>query len=118
MFKELKRQYYVTPTNYIELVKGYNLLLDEKKKELGYEITKLTNGLEKLREAAETSEALSKELSVSQLELNRKAKDCEDLMIRLETDNREAQDKSKEVELRSAAVAKESADIKSLEADA
>lgn len=86
--------------------------------ELGSEITKLTNGLEKLREAAETSEALSKELSVSQLELNRKAKDCEDLMIRLETDNREAQDKSKEVELRSAAVAKESADIKSLEADA
>jgi len=30
MFKELKRLYYVTPTNYIELVKGYVDLLDKK----------------------------------------------------------------------------------------
>lgn len=30
MLKELKRLYYVTPTNYIELVKGYTELLNEK----------------------------------------------------------------------------------------
>jgi dynein heavy chain len=30
MFRELKRVYYVTPTNYIELVKGYVELLGEK----------------------------------------------------------------------------------------
>ena len=31
MFKELKRLYYVTPTNYIELVKGYCELLNNKR---------------------------------------------------------------------------------------
>ena len=31
MFKELKRVYYVTPTNYIELVKGYCELLNSKR---------------------------------------------------------------------------------------
>jgi dynein heavy chain len=31
MWKELKRIYYVTPTNYIELVKGYVELLNNKR---------------------------------------------------------------------------------------
>lgn len=31
MWKELKRLYYVTPTNYIELVKGYCELLKNKR---------------------------------------------------------------------------------------
>jgi len=45
MLKELKRLYYVTPTNYIELVKGYVDLLETKQNEIGSEIKKLTNGL-------------------------------------------------------------------------
>lgn len=35
---ELKRLYYVTPTNYIELVKGYNDLLEKKNAEIGGEV--------------------------------------------------------------------------------
>lgn len=35
MWKELKRIYYVTPTNYIELVKGYVELLRMKRQEIG-----------------------------------------------------------------------------------
>ena len=31
MWKELKRLYYVTPTNYIQLVKGYCDLLNDKR---------------------------------------------------------------------------------------
>lgn len=38
MWKELKRLYYVTPTNYIELVKGYCELLNNKREEIGSEI--------------------------------------------------------------------------------
>jgi dynein heavy chain len=45
MFRELKRLYYVTPTNYIELVKGYVSLLKLKQSEYGAEIVKLGNGL-------------------------------------------------------------------------
>ena len=35
MFMELKRLYYVTPTNYIQLVKGYTELLNSKREEIG-----------------------------------------------------------------------------------
>ena len=45
MEKELKRIFYVTPTNYIELLKGYNQLLSNKIKEVGNQISKLRNGL-------------------------------------------------------------------------
>ena len=38
MFEELKRQNYVTPTNYLELVKGYLYLLGEKQKGLGDQV--------------------------------------------------------------------------------
>jgi dynein heavy chain len=40
MLDELKRRNYVTPTNYLELVKGYLLLLGEKRKALGDHILK------------------------------------------------------------------------------
>ena len=38
MWLELKRRYFVTPTNYIELVMGYNDLLKNKKDEIGGEV--------------------------------------------------------------------------------
>ena len=45
MVKELKRVFYVTPTNYIELLKGYNTILSTKRREVGNQISKLRNGL-------------------------------------------------------------------------
>lgn len=48
MLMEVKRYNYVTPTNYLELVSGYQTLLAEKKKELGDAASKLRNGLEKI----------------------------------------------------------------------
>ena len=51
MRAELKRVFYVTPTNYIELLKAYGTLLGEKKQEIGVQIDKLANGLSKLDEA-------------------------------------------------------------------
>jgi len=45
MEKELKRIFYVTPTNYIELLKGFDQIITTKRKEVGNQITKLRNGL-------------------------------------------------------------------------
>ena len=36
MEQVLKRIYYVTPTNFIELLKGYDLLIREKKHDIGF----------------------------------------------------------------------------------
>jgi dynein heavy chain, axonemal len=83
---ELQRTYYVTPTIYIDLVTGYQQLLAQKQHELGSEVEKLSQGLQKLDEAAESSETLQKLLGVNQVELSKKSKDCEDLMIKIEND--------------------------------
>lgn len=64
MWKELKRIYYVTPTNYIELVKGYCELLNNKREEIGSEIKKLSGGLNKLDEAQSNSNELQKNLAI------------------------------------------------------
>ena len=52
MFDALKRQNYVTPTNYLEFVSGYRTLLKEKKAALTEKSAKLRGGLTKLDETA------------------------------------------------------------------
>jgi hypothetical protein len=52
MFETLKRQNYVTPTNYLEFVGGYKTLLMEKKETLTGKAKKLHGGLTKLDETS------------------------------------------------------------------
>lgn len=53
MQSELRRIFYVTPTNFIELLKGYDKILSQKRKEVGGQQFKLSNGLGRLTEARE-----------------------------------------------------------------
>lgn len=72
---ELKRVYYVTPTNFIELLKGYDYLIKEKKHDIGYQVNKLTNGLAKLDSAKEEVFAMtgvSEEKKAEVIELQKK----------------------------------------------
>jgi dynein heavy chain, axonemal len=50
MLQQLKRYNYVTPTNYLETVRGYRGLLAEKRSEVGDKANKLKGGLQKLAE--------------------------------------------------------------------
>lgn len=50
MYEALKRRNYVTPTNYLEFVEGYKMLLSEKKRSLADKAGKLRGGLTKLDE--------------------------------------------------------------------
>lgn len=51
MRAELKRVFYVTPTNYLELLKSYSLILNRTRSIIGKQRDKLSNGLSKLDEA-------------------------------------------------------------------
>lgn len=51
MKAELKKIFYVTPTNYIELLKGYNIILEDKRQVVDRQRVKLRSGLSKLDEA-------------------------------------------------------------------
>lgn len=118
MWKELKRLYYVTPTNYIQLVKGYCDLLNDKREEIGSEIKKLSGGLGKLDQAQANSNQLQKNLAIFNNELGKKSKDCEELMIKIDKETRQSKDKKNELAEREAQVNKEKNDIEHLKADA
>lgn len=83
MERELKRIFYVTPTNFIELLKGYSKILNQKKKEIGGQISKLRNGLDKLQEAAEEVQKMTQESEVKRAEVSKKSQECQDLKMDL-----------------------------------
>ena len=118
MLLELKRYNYVTPTNYLELVKGYRNLLKEKSGELGASASKLANGLAKLEDAREQVEALSKELEVKKVVVAQSQKDCEDLLVQIVSERRVADEQRKQVEADSERIGLEAAECKAISDDA
>lgn len=118
MLRNLKRLYYVTPTNYIELVKGYVELLKEKQDEIGGDMNKLANGLFKLDEAQANSNELQKNLAVLQSELSRKSDNCKDLLIQIDRESLDSQSKKEELATNEQMVGKEKTEIEALKADA
>ena len=91
MKKQLKRIFYVTPTNFVELLKGYEKILKTKSSSIGFQITKLTRGLEKLnsanqevslmtdaaKEKQESVNKLMEDMSILMAELSEKSKICD-----------------------------------------
>ena len=112
MLLELKRYNYVTPTNYLELVKGYRMLLAEKAGELGSAANKLANGLAKLEDAREQVETLSKEFEVNKVVVAASQKDCEDLLVRIVTDRRVADEQRRQVEADSERIGQEAVECR------
>lgn len=118
MLLELKRYNYVTPTNYLELVKGYRTLLQEKRAEIGGSANKLANGLAKLEDARLQVETLSKELEVKKVIVAQSQKDCEDLLVQIVSERRVADEQKKQVEADSDRIALEAAECKAISDDA
>jgi hypothetical protein len=118
MLEELKRRNYVTPTNYLELVKGYRTLLEEKRKELRDSIKKLQNGLEKLTESKDQVAVMSAALVIKQETVSQSQKECEGLLVVIVSERRVADEQKKVVEAESEKIAKEAAKCDKIAADA
>nr|XP_039250408.1 dynein heavy chain 2, axonemal-like [Styela clava] len=94
---ELKRHNYVTPTNYLELVSGYKILLAEKRKELGDQVSKLRNGLFKIDDTRSKVEAMSVELEEAKIKVAKFQKECEEYLVVIVQQKREADEQQKAV---------------------
>ena len=79
MEKELKRIFYVTPTNFVELNKGYAKILAAKKKEIGDQANKLRNGLSRLEEAGKEVAEMTAQSEIKRADVTRKTQECENL---------------------------------------
>ncbi|GMH50243.1 hypothetical protein TrRE_jg3287 [Triparma retinervis] len=118
MVEELKRYNYVTPTNYLELVKGYLELLAEKRAQLGEQRNKLSNGLEKLDEGKEQVQTMSIELKEKQVIVDKSQQECEKLLVVIVGEKRTADEQKKTVEADSLRIGKEEKECLAIAADA
>lgn len=107
MMTEMKRKNYVTPTNYLELVSGYKQLLDNKRRELGDAASKLRNGLSKLIETREKVEAMTVELEGTKLKLAQFQKECDEYLVNIVQQKRDAEEQEKAVQARSEKIAED-----------
>ena len=83
METELRRIFYVTPTNFIELLKGYDKILKSKRKEIGTQSSKLRNGLGRLASAAAEVAEMTTESEVKRQEVSKKQQECQDMEVDL-----------------------------------
>jgi dynein heavy chain len=111
MLSELKRVYNVTPTNYIDLLTGYERILKGKRKEIGDQINKLRSGLDKLDDARKQVEEMTVQSEVKRAEVSKEQKQCEELMVEMSKQQTEADEKMKVIETERIKIGKEKAEI-------
>lgn len=95
---ELNRIFYVTPTNYLELLKGYQKILIEKREAVDKQRTKLSNGLNKLTEARRQVEVIAKNSDEQRIEVTKQSKECDELMINIAKERKDADAQQKNIE--------------------
>eukprot|EP01063_Lacrimia_lanifica_P009197 TRINITY_DN1620_c2_g3_i1.p1 TRINITY_DN1620_c2_g3~~TRINITY_DN1620_c2_g3_i1.p1 ORF type:complete len:4609 (+),score=2253.81 TRINITY_DN1620_c2_g3_i1:158-13984(+) len=99
MARDLKRYNYVTPTNYLETVRGYCALLETKRAELGAERDKLVNGIFKLDDTEAKVSQMSADLQVFRKELDVKSADCEKMMKLIAQEKKQTDERRAQVEI-------------------
>ncbi|XP_069805044.1 dynein axonemal heavy chain 2 isoform X1 [Dendropsophus ebraccatus] len=114
MKQELKRQNYITPTSYLEVVSRYKRLLNEKRTELGEKATKLKNGLFKIDETREKVEKMSEQLAIARSKVAEFQKQCEEYLVIIVQQRREADEQQKTVTAHSEKIAAEEIKCKAL----
>ena len=118
MLLELKRNNYVTPTNFLELVKSYRELLTEKMGEIGESRNKLIGGLSKLEEGKIQVEEMSVELEKKKVVVAQAQKDCEELLVVIVSERRSADERKQQVEAQAERISNEEIECKKIAADA
>merc|ERR1719316_1437516 len=90
---EAKRHFYVTPSSYLELINRFVGMLTKERKNVSQAKWRYDVGLEKIADAASQVAALQKDLEDLQPVLEVKAKECSEIMARVETEKAAAEEK-------------------------
>lgn len=98
MKQSLRRYNYVTPTNYLDLVSGYKVLLNEKRTKIGDAADKLRNGLLKLDEARTQVSEMTVTLEQKKKVVAIKKNESEKMLIEIVQQQRMADEQKKLVE--------------------
>jgi len=118
MLARLGRPNYVTPTNYLELVKGYCKLLIEKRKTVGDQANKLKNGLQKLSDTAVQVADMSVELEQKKKIVAKATVECEEMLVVIVQEKRVVDEQEKQVNAESEKIAKDEVETRKIADDA
>ena len=118
MQARLGRPNYVTPTNYLELVKGYCKLLNEKRTSVGDQAYKLKNGLQKLSDTAEQVSEMSVELEQKKKVVARAQTECEEMLVVIVQEKRIVDEQQKQVNQESEKIQKDEIETRRIAEDA
>lgn len=114
----MKRIFYVTPTNFIELLKGYREILEENRKVILTKSNKLRNGLNKLEGARQQVETMSAETDIKRAEVQKNSREVDELIIRITADQKVADEKQTYINQQTEIINREKAEAEALAADA
>ncbi|OUW47187.1 MAG: hypothetical protein CBD47_05050 [Synechococcus sp. TMED187] len=117
-FEELKRRFYVTPKSFLELISLYLAMLDEKRESMDVSIQRLSVGVRKLNETNAVVEGMRAELDELQPVLEQKSKETEAMLIQVNKDRADADEKKKVVAKEEAAVKKTADEVQAIADDA
>ncbi|XP_068978772.1 dynein axonemal heavy chain 2 [Bombus flavifrons] len=115
MAAEMKRYNYVTPVNFLELVAGYKTMLAEKRKDLAIQANKLRNGLSKIDDTRVKVNEMATELEVTQEQVHKSTRECEEFLVTIVNQRRDADETQKTVAARSQRIGEEQKECKKLE---
>ncbi|KAG5894356.1 hypothetical protein JTB14_031917 [Gonioctena quinquepunctata] len=114
MLLEIKRHNYVTPTNYLELVMGYKKMLATKREEVSSQANKLRNGLWKIDDCKEKVTTMSVELEEAQVKVVEFQLQCDDYLVIIVAQRKEADEQQKEVTKKSVKIGEEEIQCKKM----
>ncbi|KAG7190743.1 hypothetical protein KM043_006815 [Ampulex compressa] len=115
MAVEMRRYNYVTPTNFLELVAGYKAMLAEKRQNLADQAGKLRGGLSKIDDTRVKVNEMAAELEVTQEQVHKSTRECEEFLVTIVNQRRDADETQKMVTARSHRIAEEQKECKKLE---
>ena len=110
MLQSLKRHNYVTPTNYLETLNTYRLLLKEKRASVGEQAQKLSGGLEKLGETSVQVGEMQVVCEDKKVVVAKAKKDCEELLVEIVQEKRVVDEQERQVNAEADKISKEAAE--------
>lgn len=107
---QLNRIFYVTPTNYIELLKGYRIIVEQQRKIVVTQAKKLRDGLSALEDARKQVEKASGESDIKRQEVQRNSREVDDLLQQIAVQRKAADEKMAQISIDEEKINKEKAE--------
>ncbi|XP_066254312.1 dynein axonemal heavy chain 6 [Euwallacea similis] len=89
-YQEMKRHYYTTPSSYLEFIKLYKEMLQDRQDKIAKTRDRITNGLHKLYETNNVIDTMKETLIILEPELAKKSIAVEELMKNLAKEQKSA----------------------------